>query len=130
MSAEPKPVLSTVTVAECGLGNQAWKGVGVPNSGFVRCAWPTQPAEKPDQAFFTSTWDVERRTSAWIEFPTQWPHRQGEQIWLLEPDPSAHLVIIDAEDIANRLRWASAKVTKNERKAPEAAAVNEGEPAF
>ena len=60
-------LLGTTSVAEFGLGIQAWLGATPYDprrvGGFD---WPIRPIEKPHGGFFTSSWNG--HTSAWIEF--------------------------------------------------------------
>jgi len=57
--------------------------------------------------------------------------RLEQRSWETPEGQKRSKVEINAEDIATSLRWATAKVTKNERQAPEAASVNDDhEPAF
>ncbi len=56
--------------------------------------------------------------------------RLEQRSWETPEGQRRSKVEINASDIATSLAWATAKVTKNERQAPEAAAVNEDEPAF
>jgi len=56
--------------------------------------------------------------------------RLEQRSWETPEGQRRSKVEINASDIATSLVWATAKVTKNERQAPEAAAVNEDEPAF
>jgi hypothetical protein len=56
-----------VSVAQFGLGIQAWWGVGPFDPRRVeQVDWPTRPIEKPQHAFFTSSWDG--HSSAWIDY--------------------------------------------------------------
>ena len=60
-------------VAKLGLGTQAWLGIGPFDRDRVEdVPWPTEPIEKPDHAFLTSSWDEERKTSHGIDY-------QGDQ---------------------------------------------------
>ena len=57
--------------------------------------------------------------------------RLEQRSWETPEGQKRSKVEINAEDIATSLRWATAKVTKNERQAPETASVNDDhEPAF
>ena len=57
--------------------------------------------------------------------------RLEQRSWETPEGDKRSKVEINAEDIAASLRWATAKVTKNERQAPEAASVSDDhEPAF
>jgi hypothetical protein len=63
-----------------------------------RNPWPTEPREKPDDGFFTSSWDAERATSDWVEFWRTTPRAAKEldrKVWLLHPRPDARLYVID-----------------------------------
>jgi hypothetical protein len=87
------------SVAEHGLGVQAWLGIGAFDPAKVgRNQWPTGPGEKPEHGFFTSSWDAQRATSPWIEYWATTPRAAREparQIWLLHPRPDARLYVID-----------------------------------
>ena len=56
--------------------------------------------------------------------------RLEQRSWETPEGQKRSKVEINASDIATSLAWATAKVTKTERQAPEAASVNEDEPAF
>ncbi|MHB1910625.1 MAG: single-stranded DNA-binding protein [Acidimicrobiales bacterium] len=56
--------------------------------------------------------------------------RLEQRSWETAEGQKRSKVEINASDIATSLAWATANVTKNERKAPEASTVNEDEPAF
>lgn len=90
--------LSTVTVERYRLGVQAWAGQSEPdkNRAFRLCATPG-PRAKPQDGFFTSTWDSARRSSSWLDFMRTQGLRapDGRRVWTLEPDPEATLYVID-----------------------------------
>ena len=90
---------TTRSVAEQGLGLQAWLGRGEFDPAKVgRNPWPTEPRQKPDHGFFTSSWDGERPTSPWMEFWCTTPRAAKEldrQVWLLHPRADARLYVID-----------------------------------
>jgi hypothetical protein len=95
-----------ISVVEYGLGVQAWLGAGPYDPGRVEeVAWPTQPIEKPQHGFFTSSWDDERKTSAWIDWQATQPVRAAEKrtVHLLVPHPNAVLYVIDSPDDYDRL---------------------------
>ena len=56
--------------------------------------------------------------------------RLEQRSWETPEGQKRSKVEINAEDIATSLRWATAEVTKTERKAPEAATVNDDEADF
>lgn len=92
------PDINAVSVADFGLGLQAWLGGRPFDPSLVELtSWPALPRCKPDHGFFTSTWKEDRRTSAWIEFKAT-THRAFEaaSIWLLEPNPDASLYVVDS----------------------------------
>lgn len=94
------------TVAEFRLETQAWSGEGQPTpERLVFRPWAGAPRDKP-VTLFTSTWDPEKRSMPWIDHlrqrflqgePTR-PVRADEKLWLLAPDPTATLFIIDSFD--------------------------------
>jgi hypothetical protein len=86
----------TVSVAQFGLGIQAWWGLAPFDAQRVeRVAWPTQPIEKPQHGFFTSTWDG--HTSAWIEYQAKTTRAaEARNTYLLCPHPGAVLYVIDS----------------------------------
>jgi hypothetical protein len=93
----PAGRLRTTSVAEFGLGIQAWLGGGPFDPDLVEPAsYPRLPRPKPE-GFFTSSWDEERHTSAWIEFKATTPRAsEPGTVWLLAPDPAAVLYVIDS----------------------------------
>ncbi len=96
--------LLATTVAEFGLGIQAWWGATHYDPRLVaQVAWPNQPREKPhDGGFFTSS----RRgyTSAWIDYQAKTPRAtESRTTYFLQPDPSAVLCVIDSPDDYDRL---------------------------
>ena len=108
-----------VSVAEFGLGIQAWLGIDPYDPHRVeRVAWPTQPTEKPARGFFTSTWDG--RISAWIEFYATTPRAAIEfrTIFLLQPDPHAVLYVIESPDDFDALSDAHPQSYENPHRAP------------
>jgi len=57
--------------------------------------------------------------------------RLEQRSWETPEGQKRSKVEVVADDVATSLRWATAKVTKNERQAPQAASVNDDhEPAF
>lgn len=58
------------------------------------------PRPKPQDGFFTSTWDPRRCTTAWMDYTRSEGHRstEGRSLWLLEPDADARLYVIDVLD--------------------------------
>ena len=86
-----------MSAGEQGLGLQAWWGTDLFDPGRVeQVVWPTQPIEKPQQGFFTSTWNGQ--TSAWIDWQGTQPDRASESrsVQLLTPDPGAVLYVINS----------------------------------
>lgn len=91
--------LITVTVADFGLGAQAWAGPDEPDPNRSLRPMPTPgPRPKPHDGFFTSTWDVGRRSSAWLDFMRVTGERGPEDrmLWVLTPQPEATLYVIDS----------------------------------
>jgi hypothetical protein len=67
-------------------------------------AWPTQPIEKPHGGFFTSSWDEQRKTSAWIEYHATTPRAsESRSTYLLLPHTDALLYVIDSPKDYDRL---------------------------
>ena len=65
------------SVEECGLGVQSWLGATPYDPGRIQqVTWDPQPIEKPQHAFFTSSWDG--HTSAWITWRAAQPGRSSE----------------------------------------------------
>jgi hypothetical protein len=88
-----------LTVAEFGLGLQAWVGQSDFDPAMVgKTAWPTSPTEKPSHGFFTSSWDKESQTSAWMRSRSYARRDDSERriIVLLKPDPDATLFVVDS----------------------------------
>jgi hypothetical protein len=98
----PNAGLALTTVAEFGrLGLQAWVGREDFNPATVgRNSWPDSPSPKPNQAFFTSSWDELSQTSAWMRSESY--VRRGDPDSkapvLLSPMPSATLLVVDSID--------------------------------
>lgn len=93
--------MTVTTVAEYGLGIQAWAGPTKPD--YYRSIRPARtgiPTSKPSDGFFTSTWNAKERTSAWTEFMRTQGTRGAENrsLWLLTPDPTAMLFIVENEE--------------------------------
>jgi hypothetical protein len=97
--------LSGISVAEFGLGIQAWLGAGPFDPRRVEeVAWSTQPIEKPQHGFFTSTWDEECQTSAWIDWQAKTARASEKRsVYLLLPHPDAVLYVIDGAQDYERL---------------------------
>jgi hypothetical protein len=102
--------LTVITTYTFGLGTQAWAGRSEPD--FRRSLRPSEslgPRSKPQDDFFTSTWDSSSRSSAWLDFMRSRGQRtpEGRRVWLLVPEPSATLCVIDSlvdyETLANNL---------------------------
>jgi len=89
--------LPTSTVAELGIGTQAWAGRGEPDCTRSWRPAPDQPRSKPVDGFFTSAWDAARRTCPWLDHLRGHGNRgpEGRRLWLLDPDPDARLYVID-----------------------------------
>jgi hypothetical protein len=87
-----------VTVADFGLGTQAWWGAEPYDPDRVHpVRWPNQPIEKPQHGFFTSSWDGQ--TSAWIEYQGR-TERAAEprRVQLFFPRPDARLYVVASSD--------------------------------
>jgi hypothetical protein len=97
--------LSGISVAEFGLGIQAWLGSGPFDPGRVEAvASPTQPIEKPQHGFFTSPWDEERQTSAWIDWQAKTGRASEDgSCHLLLPHHDAVLYVVDGAEDYERL---------------------------
>jgi hypothetical protein len=92
--------LTGTSVAEFGLGIQAWWGREAFDPAQVdRGGWPEVSVYKPKNRFFTSSWDRERQTSAWVEYQATTARiSEPRRVWLLKPDPNAALYIINTPD--------------------------------
>ena len=92
-------LLTPLTVAEFGLGLQAWTGLRDFDPAIVgKNSWPTSPAEKPNHGFFTSSWDEDTQTSAWMRSRGYTCRDDSERRTpvLLKPDPYATLFVVDS----------------------------------
>ena len=117
------------TVAEFGLGIQAWAGEGKPEpSRLGQLNRTARPDPKPQEdGFFTSSWDQTRRSSPWVLLMQGEQKRSGtgRQLWLLEPNPHATLYVIDREPDYERLarnypqRWSQPSVSHSRPPAPD-----------
>ncbi len=98
----PSGALAFTTVAEFGrLGLQAWVGREDFKQAIVGTnPWPPLPSEKPHQGFFTSSWDEESQTSAWMQSRsyTLRDDPDSKAPVLLSPVRSATLFVIDSID--------------------------------
>ena len=98
--AMPRARLAPKTVAEFGrLGLQAWVGRQDFNQSIVGSnPWPTSPSPKPNQGFFTSSWDEVSQTSAWMRSKSYILRGDQDNLApvLLTPAPEAILFVIDS----------------------------------
>jgi hypothetical protein len=124
---------NVTTVAEFGLGIQAWSGERDPSpEQFAFRPWIGAPRDKPI-TLFTSTWDPQRQSMSWLdrlrsnllEGQVTRAVRPDEKLWLLEPDPNATLFIIDSFDDYRRLteqyeyRWRGKDAGPNYLRGPD-----------
>jgi len=103
----PSAGLAPITVAEFGrLGLQAWVGREDFNEAIVgKNPWPSSPSPKPNQGFFTSSWDEVSHTSAWMRSKSYMLRGDLDckAPVLLSPVLSATLFVIDSIDDFNTL---------------------------
>lgn len=93
--------LPIVTVGGFSLGIQAWAGQSEPDMNRAITPGPTPgPMAKPQDGFFTSTWNPALRSSSWLDFMRTHGQRdpEGRRVWTLVPDPEASLYVIDSMD--------------------------------
>lgn len=100
--------VESILATDYGFGAQAWAGVGDPDARlFSRPARTEGPRAKPS-GFFTSTWDAERRSSAWLDFlrtpgATDRRPREAERVWTFAVSEDTRLYIVDSDDDYRRL---------------------------
>jgi hypothetical protein len=110
--------LTTITVADLGLAMQGWAGQTEPDQArLIRPSRSPRPTAKPPKGFFTSSWDSERRSTAWLDFmrSTGQRHNEGRWLWTLAPDPDARVYVIDGWNDYRRLADAYPQRYENER---------------
>ena len=93
--------MRVATVANFGLGIQAWIGETVPDSNKLTKPRSTfGPVPKPRDAFYTSSWDSEKRATPWADYMKVNGSRSGanRSVWLLTPRPEAILFIVNDQD--------------------------------
>lgn len=88
------------TVGDFALGVQAWIGTSAPDPNKIAVSGSEFPRWKPQDGFFTSTWDNDRESCAWLEHMQEhderYPKREGRQVWTFAPDPAIRLYVIDS----------------------------------
>jgi hypothetical protein len=79
--------------------------------------WPNRPTEKPQQGFFTSTWDG--HGSAWIDYQSKTTRAaEPRTTYLLRPDPGAVLYVIDSPETYTALAEAHPHYYENPLRPP------------
>ena len=92
-------VLIPLTVAKFRLGLQTWVGREDFDPAIVgKNTWPSLPSEKPSHGFFTSSWDEESQTSAWMRSRSYASRDDNERRKpeLLKPDSDAALFVVNS----------------------------------